>query len=222
MNPFKDFQTEIRTFLIVAFIVVVFSIGGILLLKTAAPAPSPTPVVQQTPPPAPQPQTLDTSEWQTYRNEELGFEFKYPPSFGNLTEDGAYFRFSENKDFFLYTSSAPAKNNNPNQTKDQCGTLANSFLYCRYVATTDNKWIFIQEQSSFIDVEFALNALTDPLPKSKDINYATYLNFFLELPELASISYPDRIKMTKEDLNNETKRKIDEFDQILSTFRFVE
>lgn len=60
-----------------ALAAVIFVVGGILLLKTTEPTPSPIPAVQ-TLPSAPSPQALDTSDWQTYRNEEFGFEVRYP------------------------------------------------------------------------------------------------------------------------------------------------
>ena len=76
-EPMQAFKPEIKLFLLVALIAVVVSVGGILLLKAIQ-----APVVQ-TPPlaPSPQPQTLDTSNWQTYHNDEYGFEIKYPLDF---------------------------------------------------------------------------------------------------------------------------------------------
>lgn len=93
MNPLRDFKSEIKLFLIVACVAAFLAVGGILLLKATQPAP----VVQTPPLPAPssQPQAIDnqqstprqdlgqaidTSSWQTYRNDEFGFEVRYPNS----------------------------------------------------------------------------------------------------------------------------------------------
>ncbi len=70
----QDFKTEIKTLLIVAFIAVVISVAGILLLRNdvrnqVSPTPSPVPNDQS---------VLDTSNWQTYRNDKFEFEFRYP------------------------------------------------------------------------------------------------------------------------------------------------
>ena len=60
------------------------AIGGILLLRGTAPVPAEQPVVADTeetvPPPAPspQPQTLDTPGWQTYVNDKYKYFVQYP------------------------------------------------------------------------------------------------------------------------------------------------
>ncbi len=90
---FKDFKPEIKLFLLVALIAIVISIAGILLLKSMQPSP-----VVQTPPPAPSPQAqvLDTSNWQTYRSDEFGFEVRYPLTWEFLeTDDEVSFKDSE-------------------------------------------------------------------------------------------------------------------------------
>lgn len=81
---FKDFQSEIKLFLLVAFIAIVISVGGILLLKAVQPAP-----FTQIPQPVPSPQTqpVDTSNWKTYRSDEFGFEVRYPGICSKILEN---------------------------------------------------------------------------------------------------------------------------------------
>lgn len=72
---FKDFP-EIKLLLIVALVAVVISFGGILLLRNdvrnqVSPAPGSMPSPQT-------PVADDISNWQTYRNDEFGFEVRYP------------------------------------------------------------------------------------------------------------------------------------------------
>jgi len=98
----QGFKPEIKTFFIVALVAIILAVGGILLLRVLTPISSPTPIVQQTPPPAPslQPQainnqqsTIDTSTWQTYRNEEFGFEVRFPRDWSHEKDNLANFFF---------------------------------------------------------------------------------------------------------------------------------
>ena len=66
-----------RTILTVLIIVVLLGIGGFFWWKDWK-APSPQPSQTQT-----QQHSENLSEWKTYRNEEYGFEIKYPPTWKN-------------------------------------------------------------------------------------------------------------------------------------------
>lgn len=71
-----------RTFLTVLFIIIILLFIAIVYLLTARPAIAPTGLVPATPQPTPSPSTAqdDISPWETYNNENLKFQFKYPQS----------------------------------------------------------------------------------------------------------------------------------------------
>jgi hypothetical protein len=54
-------------------------------------------------------QNLDTSTWKTYRNEDIGIEFKYPSEWGNIQEnkEQACLNFSEQKRVALLQEKDP-------------------------------------------------------------------------------------------------------------------
>jgi hypothetical protein len=90
---FENFKSEIKLFIIVAVISMVFAAGIILLLNNSqvVQAPEPPPAVE--PAPSPQSQTVDTSNWQTYRNDEFGFELEYPNSY--MKNNDSYNRINQ-------------------------------------------------------------------------------------------------------------------------------
>lgn len=69
-------QTNWKYIFIVVLLSLVVAVGGILLLKVIKPVPSFVPNEQPTI--NNQQSTIDTSDWQIYRNDEFGFELKYP------------------------------------------------------------------------------------------------------------------------------------------------
>ena len=76
----KRLNIKSKALHIVVLVVIILILGGIFVLmemRQSEPA-------AQTPPlasPSPQPQTPDISTWQIYRNDEFGFEVRYPENF---------------------------------------------------------------------------------------------------------------------------------------------
>lgn len=79
MSFFREFHSEIKTLVIVAgFVVLVLVVGAILLLRETPPAP----VEELTLPEEEiETQALDTSTWKTCTNSTYGFSIAYPTNF---------------------------------------------------------------------------------------------------------------------------------------------
>ena len=90
MTFFQEFRTETKLLLVVALAAVILAAGGIWLLKGVGLEPSSPSPPPPAPAPSPQAQTeeVDISAWQIYRNDEYGFEVKYPSEL-SVTAEGS-------------------------------------------------------------------------------------------------------------------------------------
>jgi len=84
--------------LILAIIVLVLIIAGAYWLwQNNKPQPQPYPHTNQNTQGIQEPEVItsdiDTSDWQTYKNEELGFEFRYPKTWEYIVEESGQIKF---------------------------------------------------------------------------------------------------------------------------------
>ena len=215
-----DFKSKIKLFLLVALIAVVISVGGILLLKTLQSSlPPAQPTGQQTSPPvqSPEPQMLDTSDWQTYHNDSHGFEIKYP-LFLQRIERGSYEELSycdgqarsvDAREYCVGTQYTIRimvydESYNPEQVKkyyDAAPLLADGRSGIR---------------------EYEINGKKFSIGKQAVYEYEGWATHTALCSKTVGISFSGNAYVFQPNSNDLTSKELQNIEQILSTFRFVE
>jgi len=215
---FEDFKTEIKLFIIVLIAAVAISVGGILFLKTLSSQHQLQPTDQQVNVQAQPTQELEeidtststplsTSDWQTYRNEEFGFEVKYPTELMGLsktTPEGVSFWFASDKGvkFANYEFFA--------RQEDSCG-----------ISTASSGHVYLAGVQFMKGVHMFSNVVENP-----DKDGIVGIQYVSEHEGICyQLNYWERIqkgvRYSPYDID-EMDQFITQFDQILSTFRFIE
>ena len=208
--------------------VAILAVAGILALKTIQPAPE-TQVPQPTLTPSPEPQpisnqqsAIDTSGWQTYRNDEFGFEVKYPTDIEVKTGKEAEYMFGQFTEvvdisqpvakFALSTFNPPAS----------CNELSlGVHVYTNGEAQCDLRNKSTPETEIINGSEFYTGSSREGIPGSTyhiDQYQTLREGVCYEINIVGFGSYPacEGFERISEPPSKETLK------QILSTFRFVE
>lgn len=195
----KDFQAEIKTLLIVALIAVALSVVGVFFLRELSPAPVVQPIANN------QQLTIDTSGWQTYRNDEFGFEFQYPKVFDEYSG-------CELRDIL----------------GDQTLTLGNSISI--FVESTEGLSLeeyvnrnFSSESQFDIsrrDIQVGGKDAIQIGSRTEGLGRYSEITYVLDQDKVYIFTYQARPNCLLYEVSNESELSV--LQQILATFRFVE
>jgi hypothetical protein len=157
---------------------------------------------------------VDTSTWQTYTNEEYGFEFKYPGDLRDYDWDSSYEKFLltlVTSDFEVDNSRSPTNGITLSGGKLQVGVLDNQYSY--FISNDCN---YFTGPGSFY---------TGSECKSDNFNGYPIKSFIWARNEKIFSKYVYiHVNDSIYSVNYDSVSGLDEsiFNQILSTFKFIE
>ncbi|MCK5466674.1 hypothetical protein KAI56_04260 [Candidatus Parcubacteria bacterium] len=163
---------------------------------------------------------IDTSDWQTYRNEEFGFEMKYPEDWKEIT-------INENKDFLNKGMSVKFLFKDfPNRKKS--GFVVPEGIDIR-IYSKDYSCAPDEYGCAIFNCEENFEGETE-YKRPADYGASDYLMMFCKrvgnnefLPAAITYKYFIEENETNENIkNNITLQRIDEFKKLVDSFKFIE
>lgn len=176
----------------------------------------------------------DISDWQTYRNEKVGFSVDYPSDWGPVTTEvfrnaisgkgEEFYAYFSNKNFIIESKTSDFKPwGEPNP---YLGT--DPFQYCKKVAVSmddckkidKNITIFSYGEKTEETIELMRKAVINNL-SNKYKGLTIFYRFPSYKKNISSMGDEEINKIIKEQISKFDKNTINTFDQILSTFKFI-
>ncbi|MBT4447594.1 MAG: hypothetical protein HOD06_02530 [Candidatus Komeilibacteria bacterium] len=146
---------------------------------------------------------IDVSDWQAYRNEELGFEFKYPSNWEyRINNDGFIYLKDSNKDYYLEGSIT-----------DLIVISTSNLSDYDSVDAWIEKWTISKEQYGSSVENIKINDYVNGL-RAFD-----YLGIYTAIYSNSNVYSISQVNLGSEDIN---KNISEVYEEILNSWKFIE